>query len=113
MARYRDTRRIQVPGKRALAVAVEPRQLTHDELHIAQPHRLRGQQRLLVGAPRLPQMAAKNRLDQSPVWERDRGGFIDMVYRSDDVAAAGEVLKEKRVVGKRTRIAMGKDDHGI
>jgi len=36
-----------------------------------------------------------------------------MIYRSDHVAAAGEILKQECVIRERTRISVSEDDDGM
>src|SRR5580693_2955381 len=56
-------------------------------------------------------MAAKNRLHKPSIGKLGRRRFIGVIHRGNHVTTAGEILKEKCVIGERTCITVAEDKH--
>src|SRR6266481_7497402 len=113
MTRDGEAGQVQLAGEGAVGPGVLTFQLIHDEFQVFQPHRNGKAQRLFIASQRSYEMAAKNGLDEPSIGKLDGSCLVSVSHRGHHVSPAGEILKDKSVIGKRTRVTMCENDYGM
>src|SRR6516225_9982891 len=113
MAGNGNAGKVQLVGKGIPGTSVHALKLIQHKSQILQSDRGSKSQRLFISTPRVVEMAADKRCDETPVRKFRCRRLVCMVHRSDDEATTGEVFKQEGVIGVCPSVAVREDDHGM
>src|SRR5438874_3881350 len=89
------------------------KQFISHEFQVIQTHRERKCEGRFVFKERLAEMTPKSRMQKSAIGELHSRCFIGVIDRCNYVPSAGEVFKQKCVVGEGASVAVRKDNNRV